>query len=49
LEGIVFAATAADVATVVIAGQVVVEDGRHRLVENVPEALHTAISAVTQP
>jgi formiminoglutamate deiminase len=49
LEGIVFAATAADVATVVIAGQVVVEDGQHCLIENVPEALHTAILAVTRP
>jgi formiminoglutamate deiminase len=47
LESVIFAATAADVRTVVIGGRDVVRDGRHLLIPDVPAALATAISAVT--
>jgi formiminoglutamate deiminase len=44
--GAVFAATAADVRSVVVDGRFVVRDGRHALVPDVPRALHAAIAAV---
>jgi formiminoglutamate deiminase len=44
--GIVFAATAADVAHVVVDGRLVVRDGRHATVD-VPAALASAIGALT--
>jgi len=43
---VVFAATAADVTHVVVGGRVVVRDGRHLLVDDVPRALTDAIAAV---
>ncbi|MFF5259104.1 formimidoylglutamate deiminase [Actinomadura viridis] len=46
-EAAVFAATAADVRTVVVSGREIVRDGRHLLVESVPSALHTAVTAVS--
>jgi formiminoglutamate deiminase len=46
LESLVFAATAADVQEVVVGGRRVVADGRHRLVDDVPAALDSAIAAV---
>ena len=46
LESVVFAATAADVREVVVAGRRVVTDGRHVVVEDVPAALRAAIAAV---
>jgi cytosine/adenosine deaminase-related metal-dependent hydrolase len=46
LEALVFAATAADVRDVVVAGRRVVEGGRHTLVDDVPAALRTSIRAV---
>jgi formiminoglutamate deiminase len=46
LEGVIFAATAADVRNVVVAGRDVVRDGHHLLVEDVPAALGAAIAAV---
>ena len=46
LESLVFAATAADVRDVVVAGRPVVAGGRHALVEDVPAALGAAIGAV---
>ena len=49
LESVVFAATAADVREVVIAGRRVVTGGRHALVEDVPAALRSSIAAVIAP
>jgi formiminoglutamate deiminase len=46
LESVIFAATAADVRTVVIGGRDVVRGGRHVLVPDVPAALAAAIRAV---
>ena len=46
LESVVFAATAADVREVVVAGRRVVSEGRHVMVEDVPAALSSAIAAV---
>ncbi len=46
LEALVFAATAADVRDVVVAGRRVVEGGRHTLVDDVPAALRSSIAAV---
>jgi formiminoglutamate deiminase len=43
----VFAATAADVTHVVVGGRVVVDKGRHLLVDDVPHVLEAAIQAVT--
>jgi len=45
LPAVVFAATAADVTHVVVDGRVVVRDGRHLLVEDVPRALADSIAA----
>ncbi|MEW2356931.1 formimidoylglutamate deiminase [Spirillospora sp. NPDC029432] len=45
-ETAVFAATAADVRTVVVSGREIVRDGRHLLVADVPGALAEAIAAV---
>ncbi|MDI5941090.1 formimidoylglutamate deiminase, partial [Micromonospora sp. DH15] len=45
--GAFFAATAADVASVVVDGRQVVADGRHLTVD-VPAALRAAIGAVTR-
>lgn len=45
-EHVAFAATAADVTDVVVAGRAVVSGGRHRLVGDVPAALRAAIGAV---
>lgn len=42
----VFAATAADVATVVVGGRVVVDGGEHRTIPDVGRALESAIGAV---
>ena len=42
----VFAATAADVDTVVIGGRIVVEGGHHALIEDVAGELATAIGAI---
>jgi formiminoglutamate deiminase len=49
LESVVFAATAADVATVVVGGEVVVRDGVHVLVPSPGAALRDAIAAVLPP
>jgi formiminoglutamate deiminase len=46
LESVIFAATAADVRTVVAGGRDVVRDGQHLLVADVPAALSAAIRAV---
>jgi hypothetical protein len=46
LESVIFAATAADVRSVVAGGRDVVRDGRHVLVADVPRALAAAIGAV---
>jgi formiminoglutamate deiminase len=46
LESIVFGATAADVSSVVVGGEVVVRDGRHARVETPGAALRAAIEAV---
>jgi len=46
LDAVLFAATAADVRTVVIGGRDVVIDGSHVLVDDVPAALSAAVSAV---
>jgi len=43
----VFAATAADVREVVVGGRLIVEEGRHVLVADVPAALQASIAAVT--
>ncbi len=47
LESVVFAATAADVASVVIGGRDVVRGGRHLLLDDVPGQLAAAIRTVT--
>ena len=46
LESVIFAATTADVASLVVGGREVVTDGRHALVPNVPGRLSAAIAAV---
>ena len=43
-----FAATAADVTSVVVSGRQVVRDGHHLLVGDVPAALDRAITALEQ-
>jgi cytosine/adenosine deaminase-related metal-dependent hydrolase len=48
LESVVFAASAADVRHVVVAGRTVVAEGRHALVDDVPAALHAAIRRVVR-
>lgn len=45
-ETVVFAATAADVRHTVVAGRHLVRDGRHTLIDDVPGALASAISAL---
>ncbi|HEY7143599.1 MAG TPA: formimidoylglutamate deiminase [Streptosporangiaceae bacterium] len=47
LESVIFAATAADVRSVVAGGRDIVRDGRHLLVDDVPARLAAAIQAVT--
>jgi formiminoglutamate deiminase len=47
-ESVVFAATGADVRHVVVSGREIVRDGRHLLVDDVPRALHAAITSVVQ-
>jgi len=49
LEHVVFAATAADVTDVVVAGRPVVESGRHVRIDDVGRALRDAISALVDP
>ncbi|WP_213454507.1 formimidoylglutamate deiminase [Rhizomonospora bruguierae] len=44
--GLVFAATAADICSVIVDGRVVARDGRHATID-VPHALATAIGAIT--
>jgi formiminoglutamate deiminase len=46
LESVIFAGSAADVRNVVISGVDVVADGKHLLVDDVPAALNTAITAL---
>jgi formiminoglutamate deiminase len=46
LESVIFAATAADVVSLVVGGRDVVTDGRHVLVDDVPGALSVAIATV---
>jgi formiminoglutamate deiminase len=46
---IVYAATAADVTDVVVAGRPIVANARHLLVPNVPHALDTAIAPLFEP
>jgi formiminoglutamate deiminase len=48
VDQLVFAATAADVTSVVVSGRQVVENGRHLLVADVPAALDRAIAALDQ-
>jgi formiminoglutamate deiminase len=48
IEAAVFAATAADVATVVVGGEVIVAEGRHRLVGDVGAELASAIAELTE-
>jgi len=48
LEQVVFAASAADVRDVVVAGRRIVAAGRHALVDDVPAALDAAVRAVTR-
>ncbi|MFD0855728.1 formimidoylglutamate deiminase, partial [Actinomadura adrarensis] len=43
-ETAVFAATAADVRSVIVSGREVVQEGHHLLVDDVPEALHSTIT-----
>jgi hypothetical protein len=45
----VFAATAADVTSVVAGGRQIVRDGRHLLVDDVGAALAAAIAALDEP
>ncbi|GLZ05357.1 formimidoylglutamate deiminase [Actinomadura sp. NBRC 104412] len=45
-ETVVFAATAADVRSVVVSGREIVRDGRHLLVDDVPGSLREAIAAL---
>ncbi|MBC6458469.1 formimidoylglutamate deiminase [Actinomadura sp. HBU206391] len=47
-ESVVFAATAADVRDVIVSGRAVVRDGRHLIVDDVPGALRTAMTAITR-
>lgn len=47
LAHIMFAATAADVTTVIVGGRLVVDDGRHTTVPDVGRALETAIASVS--
>jgi formiminoglutamate deiminase len=49
VDHLVFAATAADVTSVVAGGRQVVEDGHHLLVGDVPAALHRAVAALDEP
>jgi formiminoglutamate deiminase len=49
VDHLVFAATAADVTSVVASGRRVVADGRHLLVDDVPAALGHAIAALSPP
>jgi cytosine/adenosine deaminase-related metal-dependent hydrolase len=49
LAAAVFAATAADVADLVVGGRQVVMDGRHLLVDDVPAALADSIAALSPP
>jgi formiminoglutamate deiminase len=49
LAAVVFAATAADVADLVVGGRQVVADGQHLLVEDVSAALAQAISPLSDP
>ncbi len=46
-EAVVYAATAADVRHVVAGGRDIVRDGRHLLVDDVPDALRRSISSVS--
>jgi formiminoglutamate deiminase len=46
VDQLVFAATAADVTSVVVSGRQVVRDGRHLLVDDVPGALARAVAAL---
>jgi formiminoglutamate deiminase len=48
-DQLVFAATAADVTSVVVSGRQVVRDGRHLLAGDVPAALARAIAALAGP
>ena len=48
-EHVVFSATAADVTQVVASGRTIVVEGHHRLVGDVPAALHRAIAALPAP
>jgi len=48
LESVIFGATAADVRHLVVGGEVVVADGRHVLVADVPGALTAAIGVVVR-
>jgi cytosine/adenosine deaminase-related metal-dependent hydrolase len=45
-ETVVFAATAADVRQVVVSGRDIVRNGKHLLVDDVPEALAASVGAV---
>ncbi|GAA3800605.1 formimidoylglutamate deiminase [Sphaerisporangium flaviroseum] len=47
VESLVFAATGADVREVIVAGHHIVTEGRHRLIDDVPAALATAIGELT--
>jgi formiminoglutamate deiminase len=49
VAGVVFAATAADVTDLVVAGRQIVAAGRHLLIDNVPAALASAIRSVADP
>lgn len=49
LAAAVFAATAADVADLVVGGRQVVMGGRHLLIEDVPAALERSIAALSPP
>jgi formiminoglutamate deiminase len=46
LESVVFAATASDIRHVIVAGDIVVDDGAHIRITDVPDALREAINAV---
>ncbi|GAA3197973.1 formimidoylglutamate deiminase [Actinocorallia longicatena] len=48
-ESVVFAATPADVTTVVISGREVARDGAHRLIPSLPAALAAAVTEATAP
>ena len=49
VDQLVFAATAADVTSVVVSGRQMVRDGHHLLVSDVAGALGRAIGALTDP